>query len=419
MNYKKVLVLAVGGGNDSVSTLLLQQQLNRTFGYCPEQIDIVAVLPDCLDYHNLTNTKHPLLSIINNETTRSIGDKMINAFPERILSQNKSVIPELNINHIYGISMSEGSYGVLSALEHLVSNEEYDLVLSIDVGGDFIACEENVEVLSPMMDGYMLFSLKELEKYINQNNIKTEMLFCVLGLGTDGESSPEMLHKALSLIPDVKEHSFNQKDISSFVDFYRNIVEPNRYSRTTDYTIREITGELHDNPSGFRGRFHTKKSLTDKSTVYYGNFEHQQDPSFYGKYYLFNNIDNVLNLYSNAANNGIEWFISVQKENTKINHELNGQSYTNIGKILNKSEFNNLSLLFGTPSRKFNEKQQKDIVKDISESVLNNVYDFSLIYNSYSNLVNDSIHLIKLNNDLSIISLNKEKLTDLVNFLGS
>ena len=43
--YKKVLVLAVGGGNDSVSTVLLQLELNKQFHYKPEHIDIVAVLP--------------------------------------------------------------------------------------------------------------------------------------------------------------------------------------------------------------------------------------------------------------------------------------------------------------------------------------------------------------------------------------
>ena len=54
--YKKILVLAVGGGNDSVSTLLLQLQLNKKFNYSPDSIDIVAVLPDCLEYQNLDTT---------------------------------------------------------------------------------------------------------------------------------------------------------------------------------------------------------------------------------------------------------------------------------------------------------------------------------------------------------------------------
>lgn len=185
-DYKKVLVVAVGGGNDSVSTL--QKQLNKEFGYSPEHIDIVAVLPDCLSYDNMEDTEHQLVSIINENTIRSVAGKEIKAFPERILASNKNKIKELNIINIYGISMAKGSYGILSALKYFVENNKYDLILSIDVGGDFIACKENEEVLSPMMDGYMLYSLKELKSYINKKNIKTDMLFSVFGLGTDGES---------------------------------------------------------------------------------------------------------------------------------------------------------------------------------------------------------------------------------------
>ena len=154
--YKKVLVLAVGGGNDSVSTLLLQLQLNKKFGYSPDTIDIVAVLPDCLDYQNLTPTSHPLIGIINESTTRSVQGYVMNAFPERILAQNKDIFNELSVREVFGISMKQGSIGVANALQHLVSQDSYDCILGIDVGGDFVAHKDNLEVLSPMMDGYML-----------------------------------------------------------------------------------------------------------------------------------------------------------------------------------------------------------------------------------------------------------------------
>lgn len=412
-NYKKVLVLAVGGGNDSVSTLLLQLQLNKTFGYNPEQIDIVAVLPDCLEYDNIINTNHSLVSIITKVSIRSIDNKIINAFPERILSQNKNIFPTLNINNIYGLSMIDGSFGILSALKYLLLSEEYDLVLSIDVGGDFIADKDNLEVLSPMMDGFMLYALKKLKSYIQKEKIKTEMLFSIFGLGTDGESTPKMLKKAMSLIPDIKEYSFNQEDVNSFITFYRDIVEPNRYSRTTDYTILEISNQKKDNPSKFRGRFHTKTDKDIKSKVYYGNFNHFQDESYFGKYYLFRDINNINNIYSKGVNSGLSWFINVQKQDSKINHELNGQSYSNIGKILNDSEFDEYSLLFATPSRKFNDDLQKEIVKDVSLSILNEVYDFALIYNEYESILNEKVIKLSLNKDLSIIGLNKNLLIKL------
>lgn len=47
---KRPLVLAVGGGNDSVSSLLALRTFGAQFGLAPEDIAIAAMLPDCLDY---------------------------------------------------------------------------------------------------------------------------------------------------------------------------------------------------------------------------------------------------------------------------------------------------------------------------------------------------------------------------------
>lgn len=413
MKHKKVLVLAVGGGNDSVSTILLQIQLNRSFNYNPDHIDIVAVLPDCLGYHSVQHTGHPLISTIHEQSKRSVNGNEINAFPERILAQNKSLFKELKIKNIYGISMKDGSYGVLSGLKYLINTEKYDLILSIDVGGDFIADKYNFEVLSPMMDGYMLFALKELKKHIKINKINTDMLFAIFGLGTDGESSPEMLKKALELIPDIQEHYFNQSDVSQFIDFYRNVVEKNRYSRTTDYTINEICGISHENPSLFRGRFHIQTEKNNKPLTYYGNFNHEQNPEYFGKYYLFKDIDNINNFYSRGVKSGIDWFVNVQLESSKINHELNGQSYKDLSIVLKNKSFENLSLFFCTPSRKFNEDTQKLIVNHVSDSIINSVYDFAFIYKSYTPLLKSGVSYINFNDDLAIISLNQSNTIEL------
>lgn len=417
-SYKNVLVLAVGGGNDSVSTLLLQLQLNKKFGYQPEKIDIVAVLPDCLDYHNLIPTEHPLVDIINTNTSRSVQGYVMNAFPERILSQNKNIFPELAVSHVYGVSMKQGSVGVSKALQYLVGKENYDLILAIDVGGDFVAHKDNLEVLSPMMDGYMLYALKELQSFMKKENIYTKMIFSIFGLGTDGESTPEMLKEALALLPGVKEYSFNKEDIAPFVSFYRDVVEKNRYSRTTDYTLLEITEQGHDNPSNFRGRFHVKTHPTEKSQVYYGIFSHYQSEEFFGKFYLFENIDQVTNLYSQKADNGIEWFLNVQSQTNKINHELNGQSYNDIGEILSKDSLKGRSLFFGTPSRKFNAQQQVEIAKDISKSVLYGIYDFAIIYHDYQDYMDSHLFVAQITEDLTLVSSTLENLLDLQSVIG-
>lgn len=404
--YKKALVLAVGGGNDSVSTVLLQLELNKQFHYKPEHIDIVAVLPDCLEYYNLLKTKHNLISKITENSKRLVGNKEINSFPERVLFNNKNLFKELNIKNIFGLSMEKGSIGILESLKYLLK-EDYDLILSIDVGGDFIAHKDNIEVLSPMMDGYMLYALKSLKSYIEESNKKTDMLFSVFGLGTDGESTPEMLDKALDLLPNVKSYKFNKKNISEFIDFYYGIVEKDRYSRTTDFTIKEILEEPHENPTLFRGRFHTKLNKNEKSKIYYGNFNHFQDKKFFGRYYLFKDISLINNNYSHKSRNGLEWFLKVQTQKTKINHELNGQTY-NLEKIINSKNFDKETLFFGTPSRKFNKNQQIEIIKDINDMLINKVVDYAIVYKEYIEYLSDNIKKIELKNDLILISKNEK-----------
>jgi hypothetical protein len=404
--YKRVLVLAVGGGNDSVSTLLLQLQLHATFGYSPDTIDIAAVLPDCLSYQKTKGTDHALICEITGDSTRSVGSKVITAFPERILSQNKSVFAKLPVKTVYGLSMEKGSNGILDALKHLVLKAQYDLVLSIDVGGDFIADESNLDVLSPMMDGYMLYALKALQSCIKQQCLPVGMLFAVFGLGTDGESTPDMLSRALSHIPDIKTYSFIKEDVQDFVPFYRTVVEKNRYSRTTDFTLLEIFNEKKQDTNVFRGRFHIQRDKKSPAKVYYGQFAHAQDPDYYGKYYLFSDIDAVKNVYSAGVKSGLAWFVNVQHQETKINHELNGQSYVDVGALLGDVNFSRQSLFFCTPSRKFSVQQQHDVISDVSEAIMQGVYNFALIYSHYAKRLEDGICSVALNENLALVGTN-------------
>lgn len=403
-NARNPLVLAVGGGNDSVSTLLLQKQLQSTFQYNPKEISIVAVLPDCLDYNNLEPTSHPLVNIITPEATRSVQGNEMTAFPEKILSANKDEISGLKIKNVYGVSMNKGSVGVTEALLHLLKNNDFDLIIAIDVGGDFIAVQENVDVLSPMMDGYMLYALKKIEQYQATQEHKIPVLYSVFGLGTDGESSPEMLSLALQSLNGYYEGIFEEKDVTEVIDFYRNIVEINRYSRTTDFTIQEIQKIAHDNPAKFRGRFHIQEKIGEKRKLHYGNFIHYQDPIYFGKYYLFDNISNVKTQFAIECKNGIEWFVNIQNTETKINHELNGQSYMNLFEVWSDSELNNKSLFFGTPSRKFTEQQHQEITNQVINSVLNNVYDSAIIYDDLYIDKKDGIYEKKLHNGLLLVS---------------
>lgn len=400
---KNPLVLAVGGGNDSVSTLLIQKQLQETFGYYPEKINVVAMLPDCLEYENLVSTGHPLVGIIGENTQRYVQGKLMTAFPERILSQNKTVIPTLQIENVYGLLMTQGSVGIAQALEYVFSTQEFDLILAMDVGGDFIAVPENIEVLSPMMDAYMMYALKSLQAN-NKDFQNTPIIYGVFGLGTDGETSPELLYEALDNVTPY-EGSFREEDVIDVINFYRQIVEPNRYSRTTDFTMKEIQGIGHDNPAQFRGRFHVKTKTGEKAQVNYGVFEHYQDPYFFGKYYLFSDVSKVQNPFAIACSNGIEWFVKIQNQSKKINHELNGQCYDLSG-ILEGVDKGTL-MFFGTPSRKFNNVQQKEIAEQIASSIENDVYNIALVYKEQQEQFNNNkMNIRYINDDFIIVAKN-------------
>ncbi len=389
--YKKSLVIAVGGGNDSVSTLLLQLQLNKQFNYNPDSIDILAVLPDCVQYFNMENLYSDILFKITPDSERFIDGKKIDAFPEVILSNHLSYFKELKLNQILGVSTTNGSLGIYKSLKYLIDKEGYDLVLTVDVGGDLIAHKDNTDVLSPMMDGLMLCSLSNLAQEIKRNKKEIDILYSVFGLGTDGESTPEMLDKALSMIPDLKEYSFEKDNINDFIPFYRKIVESNRYSRTTDYTIKEIMGEEHPNPSDFRARFHANENK------YYAYFSHYQDPKYFGKFYLFKDVSKINSPYAFPCNSSLEWAIKASSSNVGLNHELNGQSLTMEGK----------RVFIGTPSNKFNKKDRVCILNDIVDMLIAKKYDLALIYNNDLYHIDnyDNLKVTIIAHNISLISI--------------
>ncbi|EKE27695.1 MAG: hypothetical protein ACD_3C00169G0005 [uncultured bacterium (gcode 4)] len=386
-NSKYPLILGVWGGNDTVSSLILKKQLEKEFWFNPVKIDIMWILPDCLDYHCVYDSWFPLISVIGPDTKRSVQGKMMDKFPEKILREHGS---GFWIERVMGISMSEWTVWITDSLLKIVNSWRYDLILACDIGGDFIATPENHHVLSPMMDSYMLVSLKEIQK---KSHIP--FVFGIFGLWTDGETPPQMLQKALLRIEDKYEWKFKTDSIIKIADFYREYVECVRYSRTADYTIREITWEWHSNPASFRARFHVTRQKWSPSEKYYWYFLQQFDEKYYGSYYLFDDLTWIENPYAIECGNGIEWFLKIQDTRTKVNCELNGQAYMDISKILRVENLSGVSLFFWTPSHKFDSDSRAKIVDDVIESIRNKVYDYAFVFSddimNHTNLESEKI----------------------------
>lgn len=383
-NASNILIFGVGGGNDSFTALLMKAQLERDYLLKAKSVTVVAMLPDVLAYYGLSPTVHPLVGEITSKTERclppELGGKRIRAFPEPVLAEHKDA---LGVERVLGIRMDKGSEGVYEALDALLSEREYDLVLAVDVGADFIAAPENKNVLSPMMDAYALRALRRLSSEGRLDNL----VCAVFGLGSDGESSPEMLHAALDRLGSFETGRFDVDTISSLELFYWTKVHPVRASRTTPNTLRSIRLHEHDplqiQPWGlgqpFEARFHTKPTK-GRSNVYYGPFEHKMDPMHAGRYILFDELHGIQNYFEVPCSNGIDWFLKVNQKVARANHELNGQSYTHMEATLGIPDAGHHSLLFGTPSSKFAGVNRQSILNDIVLSIENCVFDCALMY---------------------------------------
>lgn len=362
---ENVLVLAVGGGNDSVSSLLLLEQLRADFKFDPASVIVAAMLPDGVDYSDLRGTPHPFVYEILPISSRWINKKRIVAFPEPLLAEHAET---LGIEKVVGLDMVGGSINVANALHHLINREKIDTVIAVDVGGDFIASPRNLDVMSPMMDGYAAYALKAAVA----SNPAVRFVFGVFGLGTDGESTPEMLDEALEALDEVHEGKFtNTPELNRVVVFYNDIIAPNRPSRTAALTIRAIQGfPIHRFTHEYRNRFHTQPRPGEVHT-HYAMFDHVLAEEHTAKYYLFDRVWDLKTPFAIPCENSVEWFRAVQEIDTKICHELNGQSVLYYGGD---------KVYFGTPPRRYTGEGRALIMAEIAESIYNRVYPYAYLY---------------------------------------
>lgn len=365
---RHALLIGVGGGNDSVTTLLLREQLRRDYDFAPEGLDIAAMMPDFLEYrHYDTLPCHERLWRLRPESERWFQGTRVAGFPEPLLA---GAADHFAIGAVYGIDMRAGAEGVYQAFHALIQANQYDLVLACDIGGDFIAAPQNVEVLSPMMDAYALHALRRLDTPEQGASGSCRFVYAVFGLGTDGESSPEMLRQALENVGDYEARRF-YTDIAPEVErFYREVVEPRRYSRTADFTLRQIRGvEMHAPVEGYRVRLHTRPSPRSRRS-YTGAFEHAFDPAHYGHYYLFDHLEGIDNPFCVPCRNAVEWFVQVSDSATRVHHELVGQAASTDQGLVN----------FATTSRKFPETDRPKVLADTISALRTGVYDAAFVY---------------------------------------
>ena len=155
--------------------------------------------------------------------------------------------------------------------------------------------------------------------------------------------------------------------------FYREEVEPNRYSRTADFTLQQIRGApTHKTVENYRVRYHSRPE-TGRRRSYTGNFDHSLDPEFYGAYCLFTDFSGIANPFAVACASAGEWLLAIAAGapgRERVHHEMVGPRFLHDGH----------EILCSLPSRKFSTEQTAKIFADTVASVRNGVYHGALVY---------------------------------------
>ena len=105
----------------------------------------------------------------------------------------------------------------------------------MDTGGGLIATDENAKILSPMMDACAGFALQKLQA---KNVCQIEA--AVMGLGSDGESTPAMIEAALIRTQPRSEGVFETGAVSDVTRFYQDMIRPKRRSLTGDLMVKRF-----------------------------------------------------------------------------------------------------------------------------------------------------------------------------------
>ena len=354
-SIRRLLVFAVGGGNGGVSSLWLLKQLRHSVGLNPETIDLLCMLPDGVDYHEMQPIGIDGLSEVTPVSYRKIGGERVRPFPEPIIASHKSAF---GIRRIYGAHLTRGSAGLSRTLRELVGRENYDLLLAVDVGGGLIATDENTKILSPMMDACAGFALQKLQA---ENACPIEA--AVMGLGTDGESAPAMIEAALVRAQPHSEWAFNAGAVADVTRFYQDIVRPKRRSLTGDLMVEALSGGLQKNYRVTQG-FHVRQWMGTRKFTAEHSFE--LDPRHNCKYHLIDRLDQIGNRFFCECHSSHEWLRMTQDPEARFQHELV-----------------NLTIdggLIATPSWMFPASQREEIFDAVKKSIKTGHYEKAFVY---------------------------------------
>ncbi len=183
-DVKRALLIGIGGGGDIVSTLAV--------GDFFEIFDVECIYGGVI-WERISRDKKPgPRSVEEIRNCRIINECLAwinrNSTVDGIRLIASQVSDFLN-SEVVGIDITKGELSLTRSLKEFVEDEDIDLVVGVDAGGDSLARGRESGLHSPLADSIMIASLKKLKSMI-----------AIVGFGSDGELTRHELEMYLSEI---------------------------------------------------------------------------------------------------------------------------------------------------------------------------------------------------------------------------
>ncbi|MFT3742278.1 MAG: DUF1152 domain-containing protein [Gammaproteobacteria bacterium] len=206
-NHKEtVLVVALGGGGDSVTAhLLATDWIARGFEACVASLAWERFVTD-----PLPGPRHCSELSCLTEITNTVGEvTATTAFPAGIKINQATLVQSFpNIRHFI-LDPYGGVSGLISDLRYLCHVLSISKIIGVDVGGDVLANHPFPSLRSPLADAMLVASIYAIDP---------DASIYVCGMGLDGEIPMDYLNFSIS------EH-LQSNDISGFYTAPLNLVE--------------------------------------------------------------------------------------------------------------------------------------------------------------------------------------------------
>ena len=210
--YKKAFVFGTGGGNDIVSAIIPALHLQKM----KIKVDIGGVLSPAA-IHTFDGNDEKVINKIKN-VKRFINTKNGLKSIDLIDNYLPDVTKKILDSDFYDISFRFGTEKLVEEFNTFMSENNYDLVVAVDVGGDILGNASDPHLLSTMMDFTSLYLLRK---------IKVDNYLIEFGIGTDGELRPGRIKDILKEISPITYHTstLHKKDLEviAFENIFNNI----------------------------------------------------------------------------------------------------------------------------------------------------------------------------------------------------